>query len=157
MRLVSVVLAVSLLLLASYVHILGNSVRSWPTTTGKLEQKSVVGFGGGSRFGSNEYAVYILYSYHVGDRTLIGSNARVWDMTFNRRSLAEDYLQDGKVGTEVVVYYNPADPEQSYLSTAYPVTPVLMLILGAGISGAIGIFSARLSRFLSRWSISTAN
>jgi hypothetical protein len=156
-RSVLAVVAVGLLLSALYLHLLAREVKSWPTTVGTLDSKGIVGYGAGSdgaAVGTNDYAVYVSYSYQVGDKVLRGSNIRVWDMTFSYRALAEDYLKDNHAGAAVRVFYNPAKPDQSYLSSAYPVTPVCLLLLGAAISGAVAVFCRKISKFFHEWSIS---
>jgi Protein of unknown function (DUF3592) len=156
-RLVAVVIAIALVVSALYAHILAGEVKSWPTTVGTLDMKGIVGYGAGSyvRAGNtNDYAVSVRYSYRVGDKNLTGSNVRVWDMTFNSRALAEDYLKNNQSGSSIPVSYNPANPAQSYLSTAYPVVPISLLLVGAFISGGFAIFWLKLSRFFLQWAIS---
>ena len=156
-RFILTVVAVGLLLSALYLHLLAREVKSWPTTVGRLDSKGVVGYGAGSDGAAgttNDYAVYVSYSYQVGDKVLHGSNVRVWDMTFSYRALAEDYLKDNHAGAPVRVFYNPANPDQAYLSPAYPVTPVCLLLLGAAIIGAVAIFHQKIWKFFHDWSIS---
>ena len=156
-RLVPAAVAVALLATALYVHVLAREVVSWPTTVGTLDAKWTTGYGAGTAAeagNTDHYAVSARYSYRVGDKTFAGSNVRVWDMSFNSRAAADAYLKDYPVGSTVAVFYNPSDPRQSYLSAAYPVAPIGLLLLGALISGLIAIFSRHLSRFLQQWSVS---
>lgn len=156
-RLVAGVAAIVLVAIAFYVHILAGAVKSWPATVGTLDMKGIVGYGAGSDGAAgttNDYAVYVRYSYQVGGKNFTGSNVRVWDMTFNSRSLAEDYLKDNQAGSTVPVFYNATNPAQSYLSVAYPAVPVSLLLIGALISGGAAIFWEQFSRFFLQWAIS---
>jgi hypothetical protein len=156
-RLVAGITAIVLVAVALYVHILAGEVKSWPETVGTLDMKGVVGFGAGSDGAAgttNDYAVYVRYFYQVGGKNFTGSNVRVWDMTFSSHSLAEEYLKNNQAGATVAVFYNAADPAQSYLSTAYPGVPVSLLLLSALLSGGVAIFWEQLSRFFLEWAIS---
>jgi len=156
-RLVAAMAAIVLVAIVLYVHILAGEVKSWPTTVGTLDMKGIVGYGAGSRLAPNEYAVYVRYSYQVGGKNFTGSNVRVWDMTFNSRSLAEGYLKNNQAGSTVRVFYNAAKPGQSYLTTAYPVVPVSLLLVGALMSGGVAIFWVQLSRLFLQWVNSKEN
>ena len=138
------------------MHILARQVAVWPTTTGKVDAKWTTRYGAGTAAeagNTDHYVVSARYSYQVEDKTLVGSHVRVWDMSFNSSAAAEADLKDYRVRSDVLVYYNPADPTQSYLSTAYPVGPVCLLLLGALIRGGMAIFSQHLRRFLEQWAV----
>jgi hypothetical protein len=156
-RCVAAVTAIVLVAIALYVHILAGEVKSWPETVGTLDMKGIVGYGAGSDGAAgttNDYAVYVRYSYQVGGKNFTGSNVRVWDMTFNSQSLAEEYLKNNQAGSTVPVFYNAANPAQSYLSIAYPAVPVSLLLVGALLSSGVAIFWEQLSRFFLEWAIS---
>jgi hypothetical protein len=157
-RLIPTAIAIGLFSTAFYVHILAREVASWPTTVGKLDAKLITGYGAGTaaEAGNSDhyYAVSARYSYQVGAKTFAGSNVRVWDMSVNSRAEAESYWKDNRVGSAVVVFYNPSNLEQSYLSAAYPVAPVCLLSLGALMSAGIAIFWRQLSRLLQDWFVS---
>jgi hypothetical protein len=148
----------ALLLCSLYLHLLARDVKSWPTTVGTLDSKGVVKYGAGSngaaRGSDNNYAVYVRYTYQIGDGTFHGTNVRIWDMTFNYRSAAESYLKDRNPGDPVQVFYNPEKPDQSYLNSAYPLAPVCFMLLGALISGAASVFYRRIAKFFQDWSTS---
>ena len=148
----------ALLLSSLYVHLLAREVKSWATTIGRLDSKGIVKYGAGSNGAAggkdNNYAVDVHYTYQIGDSVLHGTNVRVWDMTFNYRSAAEHYLKDINTGDTVQVFYNPAQPGQSYLDSAYPLAPVCFMLLGALISGAASVFYQRIAKFFHDWSTS---
>ena len=157
-RLVPGLIAVALLSTAFYVHILAREVASWPTTVGRLDAKWIVGYGAGDAAearNTNYYSVHARYSYQVDDKILTGSNVRVWNMTFSSYAGAEAYLKDNPAGSTIPVFYNPANPAQSYLSNAYPVAPVCLLLLGAVVGTGIAVFSQKLLKFLHDWFVST--
>jgi hypothetical protein len=68
--------------------------------------------------------------------------------------LAEEYLKNNQAGSTVPVFYNAANPAQSYLSIAYPAVPVSLLLVGALLSSGVAIFWEQLSRFFLEWAIS---
>ena len=92
---------------------LREAARNWATTTGKIITSRVEVSGG-------EYTSvrpFVVYQYNVYSQDYSNSQIKAGDVhmsSYNSRA-AYDKVDKYPVGSEVTVYYNPEDPQQSAL------------------------------------------
>lgn len=97
--------------------------KEWPDTHGVITSSQILkenrkDYGNNSsRTSTHHYAyrVWVQYSYQVNASTYIGKRIRVRSHTYSLESLAQRELAEYPVGKTVKVYYNPEDPERSFL------------------------------------------
>lgn len=92
---------------------LREAAKNWASTTGKVTTSRVEVSGG-------EYtsvSPFIVYQYNVYDRDYSNSQIKAGDVHISSYSsrAAYDMADKYPVGSEVTVYYNPEDPQQSAL------------------------------------------
>ena len=93
--------------------ILRNAARNWASTTGKIT-KSRVEVTGGERA---TISPHIVFEYNVYGRDYSGSQIKAGDVhwaSYTSRA-AYDVVDKYPVGSEVTVFYDPENPEQSAL------------------------------------------
>src|SRR3990167_1811678 len=97
--------------------------KEWPYTHGIIPSSQILkenrkDYGNSSsRTSTHHYAyrVWVQYSYQVNASTYTGKRIRVRSHTYSLESLAQRELAEYPVGKTVKVYYNPEDPERSFL------------------------------------------
>lgn len=137
MALAGLALIVALAAVAAGVKYImtARKMRSFNTTRGTVLSREIspvnAGLGREGRWGSGgNYEPKVTYSYVVdgvayrSDRWSYGSEGR-------KRSVAERAL--AAVPDDVTVYYDPADPRQSYLHTTSPKVGYALLAGGAAL------------------------
>lgn len=102
------------------------SIKNWPTTTGRiLSATSQMR----RRSGRNGYAPYpdIMYEYTVGGRQYISNRVSV-GMEMGGSLYTPRVLARYPVGATVQVYYNPENPSDSALEASAPGNRMLIFI-----------------------------
>lgn len=115
--------------------------QDWPSTTGVVVLTDIkigkrefdAGWGGGSQT-ETRYVPALQYVYHVGSQEYTAENITVdssWSLeSFDTQSKANAYLeQNYPIGTEVVVYYNPNDPQDAFLFKREPTSTIEISII----------------------------
>lgn len=96
----------------------GRASLRWPSVTGEITTLRVDAKVQGR---GRTYVPVIAYNYRVAGRECVGTKI---DATFGHESWfrrgAEKVLEPYCVGTEVTVYYNPANPSESLLRPGAP-------------------------------------
>ncbi len=91
------------------------SRRDWPTAAGEIIESKITG----------EKAIVpsVTYTYAVGDNAYTATSdlgTPGFGNAAKRLNAAQTLIADYPVGKGVRVHYNPADPRESYLTTAVP-------------------------------------
>ena len=90
------------------------AAQSWPSTMGTVLMSSVQ-----SRRSGNSTSIYpvVVYQYSVNGQTYQSQTVKAGEQFFNVRVLgqAEETVRRYPIGAQVMVYYNPANPQQSAL------------------------------------------
>lgn len=110
----------------------GTATQSWPTTNGVITSSQI--YESHDDEGGVSYGLNATYDYTVDDRRYAGDRIKFVDYTSSRRyalDLQEKYAR----GTEVTVYYDPADPASSILEPG--AGWVQYLLLGMGVCFSI--------------------
>jgi len=128
-------------------EIIGASAsKTWSTVNGtvirsrieKSEQRT--SRSSGTSITTYSYQPDVTYRYTVNNTTITGQRIS-WGQVTNRE-MAEDIILKYPLNKEVVVYYDPADPEQSVLVPGYSGGLLFMPSLGLAViaSGLLSIF-----------------
>ena len=116
-------------------HTLGKQSESWPSVQGNLA--------GESTSSRKKKRIHISYEYRVNGINYKSSRVNFQGDKASKKQIRSQY----NVGDSLVVFYNPADPEQSVLQRGATLTSLLMKLFGAlfcfGMS-AFFIFSRKL-------------
>lgn len=117
----------------------------FPTTSGQIIQSEIQSQTNTSRNDdgtTDEYITYqpkVKYSYTVNGNNYEGNKIEVLDIqNFNSQKKAEEYISNYTQGTVVNVYYNPENPNESFLDNTIQTkkidfgTGLLIVILLAG-------------------------
>lgn len=91
------------------------SKREWPTTTGKIIESRIVG--------DKAIAPYVVYSYDVEGAPYLGTSdlgTPAFGNKSKRLNEAETLISEYPVGKEILVHFNAADPQQSFILSAIP-------------------------------------
>jgi len=90
------------------------AAQSWPGTMGTVLSSSVQ-----SRRSGNSISTYpvVVYQYQVNGQAYQGQTIKAGEQFFNVRIMGEAQATAARypVGAQVMVYYNPANPQQSAL------------------------------------------
>jgi len=78
------------------------------------------------------------YEYRVDDRSYTGSRLTLVDTmdypaTASNRTTVENLVAQYPVGKNVQVYFNPNDPQQSFLYKGFGTVPYICMAVGIGI------------------------
>lgn len=112
--------------------------KSWPTTQGKVIGSGIVRSMSSSNSSSTTitnnytYKAEIAYEYEVNDQRYVSNRVRLLDISSNNYGRAESIQSRYKEGTTVLVYYNPADPEQALLEPGGSSGAWLPIVVGTG-------------------------
>jgi hypothetical protein len=130
-------------------------VQSWPTSVGAIQattlSQDVVGYEAGKAISHMIFDLrcHVRYQYRVGDRLLTSEQIDVRPPgVHNARADCARYA----VGQRVVVFYDPASPEQAVLDRRVPVVGIIAAAIGLvamfmGI-GRQGWFQSRAPRVI---------
>lgn len=127
--------------------IAAKSSSNWPTVNGIIFRSEVkVTREGSSRTGATSRTTYsyqpvVGYQYLVDDKQLSGETIRYGLVT--NKSRAEKTVKKYPLKAEVIVYYNPAKPEQSVLEPGYTGGLLFMPVMGLIVIGC-GLLSVYL-------------
>ena len=108
----------ALMALLSMIHMLRLS--RWPSVTGKIHEQRVERTGiGASSADEQEYEAKVRYSYIVDGVAYESDRLNPWlvTATHNLRALLRLQFRsiERRGGNNVTVYYNPGNPQKSYL------------------------------------------
>ena len=141
----------SLLALVFFVETLatiqkGFERKKWPSTTGVVYRSEV--------HGVRAYHPKIFIRYHLNNaiyNLVTDLNVSGFGSKRSRRDTAERIIEAYPVGYKVLVYYNPAKPEQSFLRTGPFWQDYLKITVGTIVlaCGLFGILSGILQRSIS--------
>ncbi|TVQ53069.1 MAG: DUF3592 domain-containing protein [Phycisphaerales bacterium] len=88
---------------------------------------------------STSYAPALEYSYDIAGQTYTGTRYGVRDVSTSNRGYAARIVQDHQPGTEVVVYYDPNQPENAVLNREFSgpmmILPIFMTPFNAVMLG----------------------
>jgi hypothetical protein len=112
--------------------------RSWPTTGGVITKSRITATTDSD--GDTHYAVEVAYEYVVDDVAYVGDRVSYGGVFLNFRSLsaAEATMSEYPQGRQVVVFYDPTNPQSAVLSTDRQ-SVSLQGLLGFGVLAVIGI------------------
>lgn len=97
---------------------LARASASWPRTTGTITALNIAEVE--RSINDSEYIVYrpeVTYTYTVADQTFAGQRLGFGDQTKSGRDAAEKLLAPYQLRGPAQVFYDPADPQSSTLST----------------------------------------
>lgn len=118
----------------------GHKTDKWPTTTGKIIERTTSRNPGGPRGRSTSYSVSITYSYTVEDKSYTSGN--IGQVGFQYKTKVEAQHAADSYPEEVTVYYNPINPDDCTIVKGTPwFTAVFLLVLGT-LFFSIGIWGA---------------
>ena len=102
--------------------------QSWPTTTARVIDTDV-SYQRGTSSSTGAYYPRVRYQYVVNGRTYTGD--RIWTTNMgSTRGWARSIIDEFPPGSEVTVYYDPADPANALLKPGNSTPAILMLLLG---------------------------
>lgn len=107
------------------------ATQSWPTVTGTIRSAQIVEKRDED---GTTYGLSVNYDYVVADRPYSGSRIALSDYTSSSRRYALGLQEKYGVGTQVTVYYNPADPFDSVLEPGANWVQYLLLGMGCCFS-----------------------
>lgn len=157
-RIVFAIAALAFLCFAIFVHRMAIEARSWSPVQGTVSEAGVVAFGSGSDGATGiveEHNPSIRYVYVAEGKTYTGHRIRVWDVGFNRASLADNYIGNRRKGDSLTVFYDPARPENAVVDLAYPISPVALSVAAAIACSVVAAFAKPMIRSLSGWLLRT--
>lgn len=100
---------------------------------------------------SIRYAVSLEYEYQVDGKTYTSQNIYPSDrdvISFSDQYSADQYLNEYSVGDELTIYYQPDNPEESYVEEDVPglILPIFMFIMfsiGGTVFIILGLYMLR--------------
>lgn len=100
---------------------------------------------------SIRYAVSLEYEYQVDGQTYTSQNIYPSDrdvISFSDQYSADQYLNEYSVGDALTIYYQPDDPEESYVEKDVPglILPIFMFIIffiGGTVFILLGLYMLR--------------
>lgn len=109
-------------------------VSHWPCTKGTLFSNDIVKWAGKDWKKSDQlYKLSVRYSYHIAGTQFDGTRVSPWHIlaSYNSKSLLERQLSniEKSSASEVVVYYDPANPAKSFLVKPSTTGKVLTVLL----------------------------
>ncbi len=122
------------LLVCAYSALYQHRVRRWPSTQGDLIEARVGIFGGFALAGSiREYIARTQYRYQVGAQEFNGTRLSPWLVVGSVKRLLKKQLARIKHTNDgsVVVYYDPRNPQKSYLIVPGTTSIALTALVGA--------------------------
>jgi hypothetical protein len=125
--------------------------RSWPVAAGVV-QRSLVERGVHGRHG-RRYRAQVEYAYSVDGRYYRSSRISFGDAATGFRAPARWIVSRYPVASEVVVHYDPADPESAVLVTGMTIGSGGIVLVGLGVcAGSLlaGCSPRRLERLIRR-------
>jgi len=128
------------------------SSQGWPSTSGQVSEARVSHHTSTDADGDTQdsYSPEVRYHYQTGGQEYDGSKIGFgFQQSFNSRSQAEQALTRFPEGSQVTVYYNPANPAEAVLerkaggSTLSLVLGIIFLLVGLclGCSGLVFLLS----------------
>ena len=128
--------AIYAFLICSYSLWFQVRTRSWPSTNGSLKQLGIEKFGATVSSASNQdYIGKALYTYTVSGKPFEGSRISPWVFVASHNARYLLSKQQSKIrfdpDGEVRVYYNPKNPQKSYLQVAGKTGIIVTMLLGA--------------------------
>jgi hypothetical protein len=120
---------------------------AWPSTAGHMVRVSARQEVSEKRSASPKFIVLCTYRYRVGDRMYEGTRWRFGSNTVSKNEV-EKFKDEHRTGSEVQVYYDPTNPEESTLEAETPkslyaaVAFAPVLIIG-GIFGLYALIFAK--------------
>lgn len=123
--------------------------QSWPSILGKvIESRVDTSSTGGEEATVAMYKPYVKYEYAVGGVSYTGDKVKVgMTLSTSRVNPARELVARHPVGSEVRVFYNPANPDDSFLERqgSYTTTLVIgIVLLVIGLCGGVPGFIALL-------------
>ena len=129
------------------------SSQGWPSTSGQVSEARVSHHTSTDTDGDTQdsYSPEVCYHYQTGGQEYDGSKIGFgFQQSFNSRSQAEQALSRFPEGSQVTVYYNPANPAEAVLerkaggSTLSLVLGIIFLLVGLclGCSGLVFLLSS---------------
>jgi hypothetical protein len=111
--------------------------RTWPTTGGVITQSRITATTDSD--GDTHYTVEVAYEYVVDDVAYLGDRVSYGGVFLNFRTLsaAEQTMSEYPQGRQVVVSYDPRNPQRAVLSTDTQ-SVSLQGLLGFGVLAIIG-------------------
>lgn len=113
----------------------GEASRGWTRTAGRVVVSQVEEFQGPPEQGYPQFRPELRYQYSVAGRDYEGSDVGVGSAAgaaSAEPSWARKELERFPVGTEVAVYYDPADPRRAVLERGVP--PLLPVVAVVGMA-----------------------
>ena len=117
---------------------IGNASRDWPTTSATISHSSVETFqtvrqnDTGTRV-KTHYKLVARFEYTVEGQTYESDRyAEYGDMTSTSRLVIERALQKYEVGSEVLTYYDPENPDVGILEPGTRVSFSVLFVIGLG-------------------------
>lgn len=120
------------------------AIESWSTTKGIIKHSDLQP----NAINSN-FTAQIKYEYTVAEKQHLSSSVRVEGTTFDSKAKAVEITQRFPVNSDVLVYYNPQSPSESFLETGVGWTNYVTIISPVIFSLLFG--SAFWSVLQSRW------
>lgn len=128
-------------LVALGMHRRGRETAHWLTVPGEIVESKVVSFmklrGRGQGVTRKHYAPHVAYRYAVANREYQGSRAHMGgEISYSAEDMARKQLERYRVGSPVIVRYNPKNPSESTLETKTRGVWLLWLVALALLIGA---------------------
>ena len=135
-----IVMGLLFLLLSGYWSIEFKKLATWCSTKATIiyaysQNISSPTDGAASDFGSDVSKVK--YQYHVGSDLFIGSNVYPLEFIYFDTNRIEDLSTPGTI---TKIFYNPANPKESYIFIDYPYIQLLLVILCGLMLLVLGFF-----------------
>ncbi|MGC9350342.1 MAG: DUF3592 domain-containing protein, partial [Anaerolineae bacterium] len=107
---------------------------NWPKVTGTIVRARVYAFEHETPQGiKRTYTPLVSYTYEAGGQVYTAVERNVlpyYQATHDKLQTAEDVVAQYPVGSEVPIYYNPANPKQSLLELPKPAAHNAVLYFG---------------------------
>jgi hypothetical protein len=115
----------------------GRSSTSWPTTQGEVVYSSIEQHMDSDSDGGTSvtYKAKVVYNYQVGGQALVGDRRRFLETSSNNARRAQEAINRYPVGAQVMVYFDPNNPQVSVLEPGAGVGGLIALVITLGLLG----------------------
>ena len=112
----------------AYKYNIGKESSTWPSETCKITYSNIDSKHVDSK---TEYKANVKYSFTIDGKEYKGDQVTSSDVYFKTMSNARELLDKYPIGSEVSVYYDPADPDRAVLETG--IKKNVYLLIGGGV------------------------
>lgn len=127
-----VILGIAILIVGSILWKEAGKVKSRPTVTGKVVTSTVdYAHDSQSQQETTMYSAKVKYQYSINGITYFSEKISMGKFSTSSRNQAQKIADKYPPGKEVVVYYNPDNPDEAVLEPDETIYVLIVFILGA--------------------------